>query len=266
MLNKLSSFQSYLIGLMQGDGHMYTTTRNRGSLRYEISIRDKDIVYKLEKLLVKFHTHVSYRTRDTNFKKDYHSISFVIHNLAFRKWLNTYVPYGRKSDVVKPPKNVITKDYIRGLTDADGSIGLTKGGRCFWSLCTQSETVKRYVINHINSLLNLDKRNNKNKRDNIYNIVLYDENAQDYTNFLYHNSELYLDRKYQKYLIVQKWKRSVPKINFKRKRWLKSEDNIILSSKYSIIDLCQMFGRTQKSVYMRLWRLNKISNKKESFH
>jgi hypothetical protein len=37
------------------------------------------------------------------------------------------IPYGKKSETVNPPSNPFSeKDYIRGLIDGDGSIGMRR--------------------------------------------------------------------------------------------------------------------------------------------
>ena len=153
-----------------------------------------------------------------------------------------------------PPSNTTPEHYIRGLTDADGSIGMTSNNRPFWSLCTSAEGIKEFVIRHIKKVIGVEKRLNRTKRDNNYNIMLCDEDALFYTKLLYFSATLYLDRKYNKYLEIQNWTRNTPKRKGRQKRWLPYEDTIILSNA-TLDKKCLLLNRTKPSIKTRLWRL-----------
>lgn len=256
MLDKLTlEEKSYIIGLFQGDSSLYLNTRNRGKLTYEIALRDKDIIFKLQKLLSKHvNVFIHQRNRNTNFKNNVDTLSLTIYNLEFRKELNKYIPYGKKDNIIKPYRDLIIEDYIRGLIDADGSIGFKKDG-CYCSLCTSSEDIKNYVLDYIKKLLKFEKRLNRNTRDNIYNIVLYNEDAQKYLDKIYGNAKIYIDRKYEAYLKNKKWRRSGKKNIFKKKSWLKWEDDFILLKNVSIEEKIKKLKRTKKSIQVRHWRL-----------
>jgi len=261
MLSKLSlTDRSYVIGLFQGDGSLEENTRNRGRLSYEISKGDADIVYKLADV---FKPHVNVfvheRTRSTNFKDSHESISLTIHNMEFRRELNEFVPYGRKAAIIAPPCDLSERDYIRGLIDADGSLGLTEKGRCFISLCTSSEKIKEYMLASILRVVGRRKSLNRNKRDNVYNIVLFDEDAQVYASFLYKGAGLYIDRKHEKYLEIMEWERTSDRARILRKMWLPSEDIIALSSDTSLEEKMDVLDRTAQSIKMRIWRLKRKS-------
>ena len=264
MLDKIEiEHKAYLIGLFQGDGNLYQGTRNRGKLQYSISIKDKDIIEKI-KLIFRDLVYVGgYESiKDTNFKKNYHYITLFICDKGFRDSLNKYIPYGKKSETIKPPKFILDKKdlmchYIRGLVDADGSLGLTAEGKCFWSLCTQSEEIKEFILSHIKETLDFEKRLNRNKRDDVYNIVLYNEDAVNYTELLYGKSYIHIDRKYNSYLAVQKWIRTVPKQSGRQKTWLGYEDKIVLSEELTIEEKMKLLNRTKSSINTRKWRLLK---------
>lgn len=246
-----------MVGLFHGDGSLHETTRNRGKLAYEISIRDKDIVDKLVAILVPLTTcKVTTRTRDTNFKDNYESITLTIHNKEFRDELKKYMPSGHKSKDISFTDTLSAKDYIRGLSDADGSLGLADT-RCFWSLCTASEQVKDMVCDRIKQLTGLEKRINRNTRDSVYNIVVYNEDAQEVCKHLYSGATLYIDRKYDKLKDVQNWIRTTPKRKGRSKSWTAAEDKLIQDDSYSLEDKMRLTERTAQSIKTRLWRLNK---------
>ena len=64
----------YIFGILVTDGSIELSSRNRGKVRLEVKYEDRDIVYKLQERIEG--STVTERTRDTNFKKSYHSICF----------------------------------------------------------------------------------------------------------------------------------------------------------------------------------------------
>lgn len=256
MLSKLSlEDKSYVVGLLQGDGCLSKSSRNRGKLSYEISIRDRDIIDKLYNLFIPFvHVNVSERVRSTNFKSNYHSISLTICNLQFRNELNEYMPYGKKDNTIKPHNSLIKKDYIRGLIDADGSIGLSKD-RCFIGLCISSDNIKDFFLESILKITGRRKVLHRNKRDNVYNIILFDEDAQIYSDYLYDSSGLCINRKYDKFLEIMKWKRDPKKKKKYMKIWIDSENDIVVNPNFSIEEKMRILDRTEQSVKTRIWKL-----------
>ena len=256
MLNYLTLEQlSYMVGLFHGDGSLYETTRNRGKLSYEISIRDKDIIYKLVKILEPLTTcKITTRTRDTNFKDNHKSITLTIHDKVFREQLKEYMHEGKKSTSIEFDDRLSFKHYLRGLSDADGSLGLADAG-CFWSLCTSSEAVKNRVCILIAELTGLTKRINRNSRDGVYNIVVYNEDAQILCKYIYSDAVIYIDRKYKKFKDVRDWVRSSPKRKGRKKSWTETEDKLIQDTTLSLEDKMRLTNRTTKSIKTRLWRL-----------
>ena len=261
MLNKLTSEElSYIVGLFQGDGSMSETTRNRGKFIYEISVKDADIVRKLDSMLGSLTTvKISTRTRDTNFKDKYESITLIIYQKAFRDSLNKYMPYSKKSTTVSFHQDLDIRHYIRGLTDADGSMGIADT-RCFWSLCTSSEAVKDTVLSNIKDVIGADKKLSRNSRDNVYNIVLYNEDAQKYAAYLYEDSSISINRKFNAFNIVQRWVRTTIKRAGRPKKWEPYEDKVVLSLTLTLAEKIKLLNRTSSSIKTREWRLAKHQN------
>lgn len=272
MLSKLTPEQKYyLIGFLQGDGNHYESTRNRGKICIEISKRDEDILYKFESFLSPiWNCNFGGRERDIELNGySYEGNEFVnltIYSLSFRKELKPYVPVGKKSKILIPPCDNsqldVVKHYLRGYMDADGSIGLTNRSPQipFVSFTVSSEQIKSFIVENIFLVLGIEKRLNRNQRDNLYNIVLYREDAVEYAKYLYSNSELHLNRKYEKFGEVQRWQRTIPRRKGRKKSWLPYEDFVILSDNYSVAEKCVLLKRTKQSINTRIWRLTS-SNK-----
>lgn len=207
---------SYMIGLFQTDGSMSQHSRDRGIFSLSISSKDEDIIYKIKKL-IPYNSSVKKRNKKTYFQRnskcyEYNNeiISFSVHNKYFRDFLlKCNIPYGKKSNIIEPPthlQNFSKIDYIRGLFDGDGSLGYTGLNFPYVSFVTESETIKNYIIDFISEITNKSKKEvNRNKRDNIYNILISKEDAIKFCELVYYKDCLSLNRKYNISQDIIKW-------------------------------------------------------------
>jgi hypothetical protein len=258
MIDTQIPFNSYLIGLLQSDGNNYETTRNRGKIVLELSDRDNDIIHKINQEMS--NTKISKRIRNTNFKENYKSISLSIFDIKLRNDLKKYIPIGNKSKIIYKPDNVIEKDYWRGIIDGDGSLGITKNNIPFISLVTKSNLLANSYIEYIKNIVGVEKSTTPNKRDNIYNIMLTNENAQILIKELYYDNCFGIDRKINKAIEILLWKRPNEriKVTWKKTKWTKYEDDFIIT--HTLEESMKDLNRTEKSIKIRLYRLN-VCNK-----
>ena len=223
---------AYIFGLLQTDGHLREETRNRSQITIEISEKDSDIIYKIDKILpVK--AHISSRIRTTNFSRNYKSITLRICNYEFKEKIKALgLPVGKKSAIIAPPKGHFSKvGYYRGIIDGDGSLGITATKIPFISLVTDSDDLKDAYCELIFGVCGVNKSCKRNKRDNIYNICLYKEGAQALIKYLYPDDCLALQRKIDKAKEALAWVR--PKDMRRRiteiKRWTSEQEEFILT-------------------------------------
>jgi len=264
MLDLLIPEHAYIFGLLQTDGHLRECSQNRSQLTIEINIRDKDIVDKIVGILpIKVNTFS--RKRTTNFATAT-TIGFRICNFTFKEHIKSLgFPVGKKSHLIAEPLIDFSKlDYYRGIIDGDGSLGITKTGLPFVSLVTDSEPLKSSYCLLVKEICGVEPHPRRNKRDNVYNIAIYTENAQCLISKLYYENCFGLNRKIYKAQEALKWIRPkhMKKINFIRKRWTKEEDAFILS--HSVEESATQLNRTNKSVSIRRYRLNPLVSHRRS--
>lgn len=249
---------SYFFGFLQTDGTLGKTKgfQNKGRLQIEIGERDNHILDSFRRLFPSVYVGIRMRSRDTNFLKNYKSCSLTICDMGFRNEINKLgIPYGKKSSTIVLPKtNFCERDYIRGLVDGDGSIGITDKGFPFISFTVKSEKIKKYLLNVIEKVVGEKKKLSKNKRDSIYNIMINREKAQKFIKYLYYPNCLTLKRKFKKAQKALRWKRPQDLKRIFKKFWEPWEDKYILN--YFIEESCKQLKRTERSIKMRLWRLN----------
>lgn len=244
---------SYLIGFLHADGHLYETTRNRGKISIELSYRDKDILIKFNEIF-KERGKIRDRVRDTNFKKNYKSSILEIHYKDIRDYLKSFgLIAGKKGDKAYIPESINTKHYLRGYLDGNGSLGYTSANFPFLSVTTPSKLLKNSFCDFIYDITGKRKDINPNKRDRIYNVGVYKEDAQKIASSLYKNSEIHLDRKHKSYLEIMEWVRPKNMIIKNKKAWTQNEDGFIKT--HTLNESIEKLGRSKSSIKTRKWRL-----------
>jgi LAGLIDADG-like domain len=187
---------AYLLAFLQCDGHLSENTRNRGRLSVELSIRDVALLKRFQEI-VPYNSSISTRTRTTNFAKRHVSAIWTVCALeARRELIELGVPVGRKSSIVRPPDVAYSHiDYLRGLVDADGSVGLTRRGLPFVSLTTSSEAMKEFFLSQCCDLAGQPRHIARTRRDGVFNPMATRECAVDLARRLYYDGCLALERK-----------------------------------------------------------------------
>ncbi len=186
------------------------------------------------------------------------TVTLLICDLEFRNQFKSWgFPAGKKSDIIEPPQNVEYSeiDYVRGLIDGDGSLGVTGTGIPYLSFITKSEKIKNYYIQYLASVTGKLKINNRNKRDSAYNICIYREDAQKLINILYYNNCLCIERKKKKAIEALKWSRPKNSRLVNKIMWNIKQDEYIQT--HTITESMEFLKRTQKSIQSRLDRLSK---------
>lgn len=256
---------SYFFGFVQTDGNLNKPfkERNKGRLRIELGKEDLHILKSFRQLFPSVFSSITSRVRDTNFKTNHRSYTFNIYDLKFREELYRLgVPYGKKSgDISFPKDNFSERDYIRGLIDGDGSVGITDRNLPFISISVKSEELKEYLLNVIEKITGERKKLNRNARDNIYNIMVNRERAQQFIRYLYYPNCLALKRKLKKAKTALKWKRPKDMKRVFQRFWKKWEEKYILT--HIMGESCDYLKRTKSSVKNKLWDLKTNKTKYE---
>ncbi|MFG2849061.1 LAGLIDADG family homing endonuclease [Streptomyces mirabilis] len=247
---------AYMFGFLQADGHLHQGPGQKGHLTVELSIRDIDLLYRF-KHFTPYNSSVAERVRSTNFAETHHSATWTLCSLEARSKLNQLgLPYGRKSKEIAPPHIAFSRrDYLRGLIDADGSVGYTGPGWPFVSLTTSSTAIGAYLCLYALKITGVERTINRNARDEVYNISYEKEAAQALVADLYYPGCLSLGRKQVKADSLASWARPVDmRVAHSRRSWTAREDQMLLQSD-DIVAISSELGRTERSCRLRLWRL-----------
>ncbi|MER7642369.1 MULTISPECIES: LAGLIDADG family homing endonuclease [unclassified Streptomyces] len=247
---------AYMFGFLQADGHLQQGVGQKGKLSVEINVRDVDLLREFQKL-TPYNSSITERTRSTNFAKTHHSATWTLCSLEARTTLNKLgLPYGRKSKAIAPPRGEFShRDYLRGVIDADGSVGYTNKGFPFVSLTTASTAIATYLGHRTQEVTGAERLVKRNTRDAIYNVLYTKETAQKLAAHLYYPNCLSLDRKRTAADSLAAWVRPANmRAAYTQRRWTEQEDRILLELNSNAASAEQL-GRTELSCQMRLWRL-----------
>lgn len=247
---------AYAFGFLQADGHLAQYSRNRGRLSVEIKKEDSPLL-KVLQTLFSVYSSITFRKRDTNFKDGAESACWKLCDRGVRESLHALgLPYGRKSKIVGLPNTPFSeRDYFRGILDADGSLGITGLGYPFVSWCTASPVWSKAISTYIEFVTGKPKNIHLNKRDGVYNIASFKEEAQDLAANLYYDGCLALPRKWMKSREVLQWIRpmTMQRVTWERRRWSPDEDVFILNN--SVQKSVAHLHRTERGIRIRLLRI-----------
>ncbi|WP_020120704.1 LAGLIDADG family homing endonuclease [Streptomyces canus] len=246
---------AYMFGFLQADGHLCQGAGQKGRLSVELNSRDIDLLYRF-KHLTPYNSSVTERTRTTNFAEHHTSAVWTLCSLEARTKLNSLgLPYGRKSRLIAPPSVAFShRDYLRGLIDADGSIGRTGQGVPFISLTTSSTAIAAHLCTYARDITGVERTTNRNTRDGVYNLTYEKEAAQSLAADLYYAGCLSLGRKQVKADAAASWTRPYDMRIVRSRRWTAPEDQMLLQSD-DVVAVAEKLGRSEQSCRMRRWRL-----------
>jgi hypothetical protein len=247
---------AYMFGFLQADGHLQQGVGRKGKLSVELAARDTDILREFQKL-TPYSSSITERTRSTNFTATHTSTTWTLCSLEARTTLNDLgLPYGRKSKTIAPPRvDFSGRDYIRGVIDADGSVGYTNKGLPFVSLTTASTAIGHYLCDYAQEVTGVQRTIKRNARDGIYNVLYAMEAGQRLAADLYYPGCLSLARKRAAADSLAAWVRPAGmRSAYTARRWNETEDRILLKLN-SPTAAAEALGRTPQSCSLRMWRL-----------
>ncbi|WP_306463761.1 hypothetical protein [Streptomyces sp. WAC07061] len=247
---------AYMFGFLQADGHLSQGKGQKGQLAAEINVRDIHILREFQQL-TPYYSSITERVRRTNFAEAHHSATWSLCSLEARTIVNELgIPYGKKSHSVEPPRTDFSRpDYLRGIIDADGSLGWTAQGFPFLSLTSASTAIAAYLCAYGKTITNTERTISRNTRDGVYNVCYYKEAAQRLAAHLYYDGCLALNHKKANADSIQQWLRPADmRVAPPRRRWTVQDDQELIRLGDAAAAAVAL-NRTEQSCYMRLWRI-----------
>ena len=189
---------AYILGMLGSDG---CVARNKNMIYIELQRQDKEILEKINAILENQRPVADYVTG-----RGYENSKMYFYSQEIKKDLATYhiIPnktYEAEYRFPEKLKEEFYFDYIRGLFDGDGCIKTTNP-TITWQIDTSSkdiaENIQKYLIKYdIEAKIQVLPKTNIN----IYRVYCYNKNnCSKLFNLLYNDTDLYLKRKYNKFV------------------------------------------------------------------
>ena len=192
-----SEEKAYWLGFLYADG---CVSSNRNTIEIGLAVIDKEHLEKFKKFIKSEHKiglHQgklgdSYRI---SIRSDKMKSDLIKLGCTPKKSLTLIFP--NENQV---PKNLI-KHFIRGYFDGDGCISIGKSE--YVDLISTIEFLEciKDILLKINIKSTIIPLATKNRDSNNYRLVLTNKQGRkDFLNYIYDNANIYLDRKYEKFL------------------------------------------------------------------
>lgn len=188
--------KAYWLGFIYADG--YVTSNKFG-----IALKDSDSSH-LEKLRNDLESDYPIHVYKSNSEWSHnkycrllvtseHLVDTLIKNGVFR----------RKSNILKPPENIphdLIRHFIRGYFDGDG--GIIRNGNSYYSTFIGTQEFVYWINEVINNEIGVQykKLEKRHEKDSVVSIKYFGEDCYRVIKYLYNNSNIYLDGKYERYI------------------------------------------------------------------
>lgn len=199
-----SEEKAYILGFICADGHI-----DRDRLVITVSIKDVDILEKIRGALYSNHP-IKEVTRTNPYNKTNRKALILVElmigsvNLVkplFNMGLSSNKTYTLNGDILKYIPKYLMRDFLRGYFDGDGNVFFgrryTSGYKYNINICGNEDFLLKSFQTYFPS-------NNKLYKD-LYSKQCYvwkisqKDKVRDFMHFLYYNSSIFLQRKYNEY-------------------------------------------------------------------
>lgn len=196
--------KAYILGLLYADG---SNNEKKGQVYIMLAETDVDILRKIQKI-VQPQRPLHYSKRKGDNPKHQNRYMWCINNQHISKKLAEYGCIQNKTFKLTFPDwldKSLYNHFVRGYFDGDGHVGIYKDGYS-WRAQISFVGTEAFCKNLINIFKTLDININKlynryPERDNNIRTIQFGGNRQveRFLNWLYKDSTLYMNRKFNKY-------------------------------------------------------------------
>lgn len=199
-----SKEKAYWLGFIYADG--YVTGKNLG---IALSVVDKTHLMKFKENIES--TYPIYTYFSSSSYKSIQYCRMILNSENLVRDLKNKGVVNNKSLIIKFPNEKILnksfyKDFIRGYFDGDGSLILSRHSINF-KICGTKEFLEKLIeiFNEVSDYEFKSKlfKRNKDEKNNYYLSYGGKNKTLSIMNYLYHNSEIYLERKYKKFITLK---------------------------------------------------------------
>lgn len=189
--------KAYLLGFMMADGCI---DENRNGVKISLQEKDKEI---LEKILVVLDSNHKIGKTSGQYSKNHKRTNKVTLTITSKKLIADLAELGcisRKTDVLKYPtiSSHLNRHFMRGFFDGDGTVYIMQPKYIRFGIISTLEFCQEYLKNLPIQPVNIHKEY-RTEKNVYYFTVSQTQQIKDIFEFLYKDSKIHLERKYNKF-------------------------------------------------------------------
>lgn len=197
--------KAYWLGFLMADGYI---SKNSNTIELSLKGSDSNHLQKYNNFIR--NTQPIKISKVINNGKEYSRCRCAVTDSHFHNRLIELGCIPQKSLTLKfPNKNIfanknLIRHFIRGYIDGDGCLTYTKTGRLVIEIIGTKEfleEIKELYPEYFKSILYKDKRR---PNSNTYYISCSCNSADKFADIIYNNSNIYLDRKYERFAVLRR--------------------------------------------------------------
>jgi len=195
--DKLNENSVYLLGYIYADGNIcWNPKKGYQALTITAAAKDKEHLKNMRTLMSS--------TKPLLYSSKTNSYRLIVNNKKICQRLMQLGVTPRKSLTVKFPNNIpsnLINHFIRGIIDGDGNVRYVNRKRSPYfeiTIASGSQKFCQGLVNSINQNFGI-KTNIRKAKENTFILQYSCSKGEKLANFIYSNSNIFLDRKYLAY-------------------------------------------------------------------
>lgn len=171
--------KAYWIGFLSADGYVFNRNGKEKKVGLSLSVKDLEHLEKFKKFISA--TYPIHKYTSSGFSESEYCRIVVSSDSMYDDLLKNGV-VEHKTEILKPPNTIpkyLTKYYLLGYFDGDGSIYLSRGRSPFYSISIVGTDAICTFINDLlieNNIINVPKRIEKRKKEQTVSFIRFGGN------------------------------------------------------------------------------------------
>ena len=200
-----NEYMAYILGFIYADGNLETRKNNKGHYRITITSADYEILDKISKLL-EHNGKIMLGKYSKNFVQYGHFYRMQISGKENYERILELGVVPRKSKVdhtVPDMPSEVFRHFVRGFFDGDGCI-TSRSVSCPVIIFTGHQIFLDNLVERLSKELDEDFSARSYKGKGCISIYYYGTRALKILDFMYQNADIYLARKFERFLNVKR--------------------------------------------------------------
>ena len=258
----------YFLGFFAADG---CNSKKYNNAKIKLQTCDLELLEKFKVLLESDRPIYNVHQKETKNRKESFAVNFELTSKYFCEKLEELGLSERKTYTLQLPNYIpdqYFRDYIRGVFDGDGNISVSYKGRARgMSSIAGNPKFLLQLKEKIIKILDINIVFYQKNENCGYIKINRQEDLKVFLDWMYKDSNLYMERKYQKYLEFLNTRDFSIETKGQKQRRLKQQENEIINKYISGIEetnmICERYQMSIHTLYQILQRNNIQPNREE---